>query len=130
MCAGIESITENIGGQNKQYFFLCQKGAAMNSVNGIAPQYTVSGRRIYGDEAQEYVCGLKYKFGRHRKTTFRMEREWIAVGGDNMLTVIEGPCTILDVSDIGGNTTDNVPFSFVFALDAKPDVFNIILPNG
>ena len=129
LCAGIESITENVNSQNKQYFFLCQKGTATNSVNGIAPQYTVSGRRVYGDETQEYIAGLKYKFGKERVTGFHMERSVLdSSTGNTVVTQIEGPCTILDISDIGGATTDNVPFTFTIAINGKPTVTTIIVP--
>ena len=129
LCAGIESITENVNSQNKQYFFLCQKGTAVNSVNGIAPQYTVSGRRVYGDEAQEYIAGLKYKFGKERETVFHMEREVLnRATGNTVITQIEGLCTIMDISDIGGSTTDNVPFSFTIAFNGKPSMQTIIVP--
>ena len=129
LCAGIESITENVNGQNKQYFFLCQKGFATNEVTGIGPQYTVSGRRVYGDEAQEYIAGLKYKFGKDRTTVFHMEREVRnRYTGNTVVTQIEGPCTIMDISDIGGNTTDNVPFSFTIAFNGKPTMQTIIVP--
>lgn len=121
LCAGIESITENINSQNKQYFFLCQDGCATNEVTGIAPQYTVSGRRIYGDAAQEYICGLKYLFGANRKTSFKMVHVDNS-GASAVTTTITCPCTILDISDIGGATTDDVPFSCTIALDGKPTV--------
>lgn len=121
LCAGIESITENINSQNKQYFFLCQNGTATNEVTGIAPQYTISGRRVYGDAAQEYICGLKYQFGKNRKTSFKMTHVDSSSGTDVTTTVTCG-CTILDISDIGGNTTDDVPFSCTIALDGTPTV--------
>ena len=120
-CAGIESITENINSQNKQYFFLCQDGCATNEVTGIAPQYTVSGRRVYGDTAQEYICGLKYQFGKARKSSFKMEHT-DSSGSSSIKTTITCGCTILDISDIGGNTTDDVPFSCTIALDGQPTV--------
>ena len=128
LCAGVESVTENINSQNKQYFFLCQDGNATNGANGIAPQYTVSGRRVYGDAVQEYVAGLKYKFGRHRKSVFHMERSEVDSSGNTVVTTVEGPCTIMDISDVGGNTTDDVPFSFTIALDGKPEVQTIVIP--
>lgn len=121
LCAGIESITENINSQNKQYFFLCQNGCATNEVTGIAPQYTVSGRRIYGDPAQEYICGLKYQFGKNRKSSLKMEHTDYSAASAVKTTITCG-CTILDISDIGGNTTDDVPFSCTIALDGQPAV--------
>ena len=128
LCAGIESITENVNGQNKQYFFMCQKGAATNEVTGIAPQYTVSGRRVYGDAAQEYVAGLKNTFGNDRKTTFKMTRIFTQ-DSHQYYTTVSGACTITDISDIGGATTDNVPFSFTVAFNGKPTVVTAELPT-
>jgi hypothetical protein len=67
------------------------------------------------------VCGLKYLFGKERKTSFKMEHIDYS-GSTPMKTTITCGCTILDISDIGGSTTDDVPFSCTIALDGKPTV--------
>ena len=119
LCAGIESFEESINGQNQQYFFMCGQGYAANEVTGLAPQYTVSGKRVYGDAAQDYICGLKYEVGEARKTSLKL----VCPAADGKTTTtITCDVTILDISDVGGATTDNVPFSCVIALDGKPEV--------
>jgi hypothetical protein len=42
--------------------------------------------------------------------------------GTEKTTTVICNCTILDISDIGGNTTDDVPFSCTIALDGQPTV--------
>ena len=116
--AGIESFEESINGQNQQYFFMCGQGYAANEVTGLAPQYTVSGKRVYGDAAQDSICGLKYEVGKARKTSLKL----VCPTAEGKTTTITCDVTILDISDMGGATTDNVPFSCVIALDGKPEV--------
>ncbi|MBQ7845000.1 MAG: hypothetical protein IJ392_02485 [Clostridia bacterium] len=118
LSAGIESFEENLNGQNQQYFFLSERGYAHNEVTGLAPQYTVSGKRVYGDAAQDYICSLKYKLGAERKTSLKLE--WTTQDGKTVTTVCDA--TILDISDVGGATVDNVPFSCVIALDGCPEI--------
>lgn len=118
LCAGIESFEESLNGQNQQYFFLSEHGYAHNEVTGLAPQYTVSGKRVYGDAAQDYICSLKYKLGAERKTSLKLS--WQTQDNKAVTTVCDA--TILDISDVGGAAVDNVPFSCVIALDGCPTV--------
>lgn len=118
LSAGIENIEESLNGQNQQYFFLSGHGYAHNEVTGLAPQYTVSGKRVYGDAAQDYICGLKYKLGAERKTSLKLS--WQTGDGKAVTTVCDA--TILDISDVGGAAVDNMPFSCVIALDGCPEV--------
>ena len=57
LCKGIESVSFASNEQNQQYFFLCGNGFAHNEVTGAAPALTISGRRIKGDAAQDYIAG-------------------------------------------------------------------------
>ena len=121
---GIDTIEEAVNSQNQQYFFMNKQGFAHNEVTGMAPQYTVSGKRVYGDKAQDYICGLKYQLGEARKTSVKLE--WTDNSGEAAQTVtIVCDATILDIRDLGGATTDNTPFSCVIALDGKPEVTRV-----
>lgn len=113
LCAGIESVTPNVNEQNQQYFFLCQHGGAMNEVTGIAPSYSVSGRRIVGDTAQDYIDGLKYKLGDERKSSFK-----VVVNGETIVA----DCTIGDIVSFGGNTLDVNQFSCTIMINGIPTV--------
>lgn len=113
LCAGIESITPNINEQNQQYFFICGQGGAHNEVTGFAPSYSVSGRRIVGDAAQDYIDGLKYKLGDERKSSFK-----VVVNGETIVA----DCTIADIVSFGGSSLDVNQFSCTIMVNGKPTV--------
>ena len=113
LCAGIESVTPSVNEQTQQYFFLCGNGGADTEVTGIAPQYDVSGRRVHGDTAQDYIAGLKYSLGDDRKSSFKVITPSETIIAD---------CTIVDIVDFGGATTDNEPFSCSIRVNGLPTV--------
>ena len=113
LCAGIESITPNVNEQNQQYFFICGHGGAHNEVTGIAPSYAVSGRRIVGDDAQDYIDGLKYKLVDERKSSFK-----VVVNGETIVA----DCTIADIVSFGGSTLDVNQFSCNILVNGIPTV--------
>ena len=73
LCAGIESISPSVNEQNQQAFYMCGNGGANNEVTGIAPEYAVSGHRVHGDAAQDYIVGLRYLLGQDRKSSLKVE---------------------------------------------------------
>lgn len=113
LCQGIESVNPNINEQNQQYFFLCGQGGAHNEVTGLAPQYDVSGRRIVGDAAQDYIDGLKYKLGDERKSSFK-----VVANGETIVA----DCTVANIVSFGGNTLDVNQFSCSIMVNGKPTV--------
>lgn len=119
LCAGIESVEPSVNEQNQQYFFLCGAGGADNEVTGIAPEYAVSGRRIIGDTAQDYIVGLRYALGDDRKSSMKVE---IYNASDTLVQTIVADCTITDIVDFGGSTTDNEPFSCTLRVNGIPTV--------
>ena len=121
LCAGIENLEEAINEQTKQYFFMCGEGFAHNEVNGMAPTFTLSGRRVRGDTAQDYIDGLKYTPAEGRKTNIQLVSTYLS-GGTAKTTTITCPCTITAITTLGGATTDNSPFNVTIALNGKPTV--------
>jgi hypothetical protein len=119
LCAGIESVEPTVNEQNQQYFFLCGHGGADNEVTGIAPEYAVSGRRIIGDAAQDYVVSLRYALGDDRKSSMKVE---IYDSTDALVETIVADVTITDIVDFGGATTDNEPFNCTLRVNGIPTV--------
>ena len=115
LCKGIESVEPTVNEQNQQYFFLCGQGGADNEVTGIAPEYAVSGRRIIGDAAQDYIFGQKYKLGSERETDAKVE--FTADGYDYEIVF---DCTIANIQELGGATEENSAISFEIHVDGKP----------
>ena len=117
LCKGIESMTFNANEQNQQYFFLCGEGFAHNEVTGGAPELQVSGRRIAGDDAQDYIVGKQFALGDERNSSVRVTT---AEG-----KVITCDCSIGDVVSFGGNTLDVNSFGCTIRFNGKPSVTNV-----
>ena len=119
LCEGIESIEPTVNEQNQQYFFMCGEGGADNEVTGFAPEYAISGRRVIGNAAQDYIVGLRYALGDDRKSSMKVE---IYDAAGTLHETIVADCTITDIVDFGGATTDNEPFSCTLRVNGKPTV--------
>ena len=113
LCKGIESMEFNENEQNQQFFFLCGEGFAHNEVTGAAPELVVSGRRIAGDAAQDYIAGLQFALGSNRNSSVRITAEGKVMTCD---------CTIGAITSFGGNTTDVNAFGCTIRFNGKPTV--------
>lgn len=123
LCAGIENLEEAINEQTKQYFFMCGEGFAHNEVNGMAPTFTLSGRRVHGDAAQDYIDAQKYLPAEARKTRIKLESTYLDADGKTAkTTTITCAATMTAIHTLGGATTDNSPFNVTFSLNGKPTV--------
>ena len=113
LCAGIEGMEFNENEQNQQFFFLCGEGFASNIVTGAAPELVITGRRIVGDTAQDYIAGLQMKLGEERNSSVR-----ITSGGK----VITCDCSIGAITSFGGQALDVNAFGCTIRLCGKPTV--------
>lgn len=119
LCAGIQGIVPSVNETVQTYHFMCGNGGADNEVTAIAPQYAVTGRRIIGDAAQDYIAGLRYALGDARKSSLKVE---IYNASDVLVATIVAGCTITDVVDHGGNAEDNEQFSCTIRVNGIPTV--------
>ena len=117
--AGIENLQEALNEVVNQYFFFSGEGFANNYVTGMAPTYTLTGRRVIGDAAQDFIFGGTQKFGlmATRETTLEIERT--VTGGTEKISC---DVTFCNLSDIGGATTDGSAINIELRLNGKPSV--------
>lgn len=113
LCKGIENVTFSSNEQNQQYFFLCGEGVAHNEVTGSAPELQVSGRRIAGDTAQDFIVSKQFALGTDRNSSIKITAEG---------KVIVCDCSIGDVVSFGGATLDVNAFSCTIRFNGKPTV--------
>lgn len=113
LCQGIESMEFNENEQNQQYFFLCGEGFAHNEVTGGAPELQITGRRIAGDAAQDYIVSKQFALGADRNSSVK-----IISGGKQIIC----DCSIGDVVSFGGNTLDVNTFSCTIRFNGTPTV--------
>ena len=113
LCKGIESMEFTSGEQNQQYFFICGQGFAHNEVTGAAPQISVSGRRIAGDTAQDFIASKQFALGTDRNTSVKIIAEGQQIVCD---------ATIGDVTSFGGQTLDVNSFGCTIYFNGKPTI--------
>ena len=113
LCKGIESMEFNENEQNQQYFFLCGEGFAHNETTGAAPELVITGRRIVGDAAQDYIAGKQFLLGEERNSSVKITAEG---------KVITCNCTIGAITSFGGQTLDVNAFGCTIRFNGKPTV--------
>lgn len=119
LCAGIENLDEALNVQTQQFFFLCGQGYAHNEVTGMAPTFSFTGKRVYGDAAQDYIDAMKYETADKRKTSIKLVVE---SAGKTVMT-ITCDATVTDIVTLGGGNAVSVqPFNCTIALNGKPVV--------
>lgn len=113
LCKGIESMEFTPNEQNQQYFFICGEGFAHNETTGAAPQITVSGRRVAGDTAQDYIASKQFALGTDRNTSVKIIAEGQQIICD---------ATIGEVTSFGGSTLDVNAFGCTLYFNGEPTV--------
>lgn len=116
LAEGIDNIAEALNETVQQYFFWSDKGFARNHVTGMAPAFTLSGRRITGDAAQDYIFSKKYGLDTERQSSFKLEY----TDATSKKMVITCDCTICNIQEWSGATTDDSAISFEIRFDGKP----------
>lgn len=112
---GIENLGETLNEVVYSGFYLHNEGYGNSEVTGMQPVVTVSGKRIVGDPAQEYIFdpARKYGLGDMRKSKLKL-----TIGN----TVITCPVTIANIQELSGNTQDGSAISFELRFNGKPTV--------
>ena len=114
---GIENISEGLNEVVQQYFFMDLDGFAKNHVTGLAPTFTVTGRRVIGDAAQDYIFSKKYGLDADRQSSFQLS---YSDGSDTVTITCD--CTICNIQEWSGATTDDSAISFEIRFDGEPTV--------
>ena len=115
LCQGIKGIQMNFNENVVTEQYLCGEGFAHHEVTGMAPQVQITGDRVEGDEAQEYIAGLQFKLGPERVSSVKI------INGGKVITC---PCVISDIVTFGGNSVELKPFNCNIRFNGKPTITN------
>ncbi len=115
---GFDNLTEALNEVVQQYFFLEDKGFATNHVTGMAPAFTLTGHRLLGDPAQEYIFGNKYGLGKDRESVFKIEH----LNSEDATVAVTCPVTICNITEFSGASTDDSAISVEFRFNGKPAI--------
>lgn len=113
LCKGIEGMNFSENEQNQQFFFLCGEGFAHNETTGAAPELVITGRRIVGDAAQDYIAGKQFLLGAERNSSVKIIAEGKQIICD---------CTIGNITSFGGDTLNVNAFGCTIRFNGKPTV--------
>ena len=118
--AGINNIEEALNETVNQYFFLIDAGFGSNYVVGMAPTFTLTGVRVMGDAAQEYIFSQKYNLNEDRRSSIKITYTDNSGESANTIT-ITCDCTIANIQEFGGATNDGAAISFELRFDGEPE---------
>lgn len=125
LAEGIDNVSIAWNDAVNQYQFLSQNGWGQSHVTGAAPIVTVSGRRILGDAAQDYIAGCKVAFDTQRDSSLRVSYVDASSGVD-VTPIFTVPCTFVNIVDIGGGaSTDDSVFSVDIHTKGQPRFENV-----
>ena len=117
--AGLDNVSEALNEVVQQYFFLNDKGFARNHVTGMAPAFTMTGRRVQGDAAQDYIFSKKYKLDTERVSSFQLKVTDNS-GASPKVTTYTVDCTICNIQEFSGASTDDSAISFELRFNGAP----------
>lgn len=115
---GFDNISESLNEVVQQYFFLSDKGFARNHATGMAPAFTLAGRRVMGDPAQDYIFENKYKLDKYRQSSFKLSY----TNAEGKMVTLVCDCTICNIQEWSGATNDDSAISIEFRFDGVPTV--------
>lgn len=115
---GFDNIAEALNETVQNYFFLKDKGFGSSEVTGMNIIYTLTGRRVIGDLAQDFIFDKKYKLGKNRKSMFKLT--WM--DGQGNTQTLTCPCTFTKMQEYSGATTDVSAISVEISFNGAPTV--------
>ena len=121
LCNGIKGMVININENVVTEQYLCGQGFAHNEVTGMAPYIQVTGDRVEGDAAQDYIAGLQFKLGSERVGKIKVTT------GTKIIAV---DCVFTDIVTFGGQSVDLKPFNCNLRFNGKPTITDVPTGNG
>ena len=111
-----DNLTEALNEVIEQWFPAASAGFADNEVTGMAPVYTLTGKRIIGNTAQDYLFSKKYSLGTNRRSSLRITK----ARADGTNHTVTCPCTFCNLVEIAGASTNGSQFSAELRLNGAP----------
>ena len=118
---GINNISEALNEVKQQMYYLINQGFGQTEVTGMHPSFTLTGNRLHGNAAQDYIFGLKYSMGSARKTDIKIK---VANPEDSteVFNQYTASVTICDIQELSGATEAGSDISFTLEFNGAPTV--------
>lgn len=115
VCEGFENISFGLNNVLFESAYLCGNGWGLTEVTGGKYIVTLTGKRIYGDAAQDYIFGTStlFDFGEARKTTLNVS---------DGIETISGTVTIANADVTGGDAQNPSDVTVEFHYYGEPTI--------
>lgn len=118
---GIENLSESMNYVINKYQFMSGEGWGSTHITGAHNEITLTGRRILGDAAQDYIFSLKDKFGDERNSSMKLTVT-DSSSGTPVTKVWTQDVVISDMQEWSGASTDDSAISITLSCNGKPTV--------
>ena len=118
---GITNISEALNEVKQQMYYLINKGFGQTEITAMHPAITLTGNRLHGDTAQDYIFGKKFKLGSERKTDIKV-RVFDPENTETVYTTYGVDVTICDIQEYSGATENGSDISFTLEFNGSPTV--------
>lgn len=118
---GITNVSEALNEVIQQMYYLINKGFGQSEVTAMHPAITFTGHRLEGDDAQNYIMGLKYSLGSARKTDIKIK----VFDPEAPTTVFSNytvGVTVTNIQELSGATENGSDISFTLEFNGAPEV--------
>jgi hypothetical protein len=112
LAAGISTITPAAADTTDATAYYDGEGFTDSTVTGKNITFAISGHRVFGDAAQDYVAAKFLSIGDELRTLAR----WTDAKGNQVLSVV----TLTSIVPFGGAANAKQTFSFTLAFNGKP----------
>jgi hypothetical protein len=99
---GFDNLDEELNDQVQEYFFLGDKGFGSDYVTGVHPKYKLSGTRVVGDPAQDYIFDNKFNLMNGRTTNLRIS----IPKADGTVVRFTNKVSLTDMKSFGGSANE------------------------
>lgn len=113
LAAGITGLDPDVNDEVSQDRYLDGDGFAESDVTGAQLILTLSGHRLYGDPAQDFIYSKLLEIGPSRRTGLK----WTLPSGE----VFEGNVTITGITGPSGEAGEKGEIGFELHFNGKPE---------
>lgn len=118
---GITNVSEALNEVVQQMYYLINKGFGQSEVTAMHPAITFTGHRIEGDDAQDYIFGLKYSLGSARKTDIKI-KVFNPEDATDVFSNYTVGVTVTNIQELSGATENGSDISFTLEFNGAPEV--------
>lgn len=118
---GITNLSEALNEVKQQMYYLINKGFGQSEITAMHPAITFTGHRLHGDDAQDYIFGLKYSLGSARKTDIKI-KVFDPEDPTDVFSQYTVDVTIADIQELSGATENGSDISFTLEFNGAPTV--------